>query len=180
MYTQITNPMTNRKVSIFSKTGQKILNGYVSNLFGGSNTDEVSLDGNAADMFNDESDKQPNVEPAPEPAPEPVDAMAPTEDVPALLKELTERIQEATQKITQLTSELASCKAASGDSSTLIEELNLKIKTLQEEAGVAAETAVKESEKYAELKAQENALVASVQSAIENIKATSETVASEP
>tara|TARA_Y200000002_G_scaffold355114_1_gene335832 strand:- start:549 stop:1079 length:531 start_codon:yes stop_codon:yes gene_type:complete len=176
MYTQITNPMTNRKVSIFSKTGQKILNGYVSNLFGGANTD-VSLDGNAADMFNDESDKQPNVEPVPEPV---VDAMAPTEDVPALLKELTERIQEATQKITQLTSELVSCKAASGDSSTLIEELNLKIKTLQEEAGVAAETAVKESEKYAELKAQENALVASVQSAIENIKATSETVTSEP
>lgn len=182
MYTQITNPMTNRKVSIFSKTGQKILNGYVSNLFGGSNTDDVSLEG--TDMFdepNKQSDAEPVQEPVQEPAPEPVvDAMAPTEDVPALLKELTERIQEATQKITQLTSELASCKAASGDSSTLIEELNSKIKTLQEEAGVAAETAVKESEKYAELKAQENALVASVQSAIENIKATSETVASEP
>lgn len=170
MYTQITNPMTNRKVSIFSKTGQKILNGYVSNLFGGAE-DDVSLDGEAVDMFN--SDDQTVPEPV-------VDAMAPTEDVPALLKELTERIQEATQKITQLTSELASCKAASGDQGTKLEELYLKIKTLQTEAGVAAETAVTEREKYAELKTQENALVASVQSAIENIKenikVTSETV----
>ena len=185
MYTQITNPMTNRKVSIFSKTGQKILNGYVSNLFGGSNTDDVSLEGT---FMTDEPNEQPNAEPVQEPvsepvqepAPEPVDAMAPTEDVPGLLNKLTEQVSQAATKISNLTSELASCKAASGDSSTQIEELNSRIKTLQDQAVLAAETAVAEGKRYTELKAQEGLLIATVKSAIDNIQVTSETVTSEP